>query len=282
MPGMAIPEVNPQALRSSHRITWQPFRVPSHHRWPRQPPRKTLLSFSLAFWPFGWKPLQNILWTCFENKSLWLWQLIQNQGIGATSLNSAVTVQRSLGHHFLLSLFWTQVTGGPVFEPKPQYSSSLLAGSPPESYPSSLSNPYYLPHTPSSLCPASLRTDCQWQTRRETNITNKMVKFSKTLFIIYFSGRCLSLWMKLIIYSHIGERFIRYTNRPFSNLAYSVCKGKEVWVFFFFTLQSTENGCFWKHTFNKNHLLMCSVICVDYLVTNKAYLYCHIQNLLSF
>lgn len=119
---------------------------------------------------------------------------------------------------------------------------------------------------------------CQCQTRRETNITNKMVKFSKTLFIIYFSGRCLSLWMKLIIYSHIGERFIRYTNRPFSNLAYSVCKGKEVGVFFF-TLQSTENGCF---LINVNHLLMCSVICVDYLVKNKAYLYCYIQNLLSF
>lgn len=81
---------------------------------------------------------------------------------------------------------------------------------------------------------------CQCQTRRETNITNKMVKFSKTLFIIYFSGRCLSLWMKLIIYSHIGERFIRYTNRPFSNLAYSVCKGKEVWVFFFYTSKHRE------------------------------------------
>lgn len=52
--------------------------------------------------------------------------------------------------------------------------------------------------------------------------TSKMVKFSRTLFIMYFSGKCFSLWMKLIIYSHIGERFILYTNRPFSNLAYSV------------------------------------------------------------
>jgi len=28
--------------------------------------------------------------------------------------------------------------------------------------------------------------------------------------------------MKLIMYSHIGERCMRYTKRPFSNLAYSV------------------------------------------------------------
>ena len=45
-----------------------------------------------------------------------------------------------------------------------------------------------------------------------------MVKFSRTLFIMYFSGRCFSLWMKLIMYSHIGERWMRYTYRPFSNL----------------------------------------------------------------
>lgn len=31
-----------------------------------------------------------------------------------------------------------------------------------------------------------------------------MVKFSSTLFIIYFSGRCFSLWMKLIMYSEGG------------------------------------------------------------------------------
>lgn len=40
-------------------------------------------------------------------------------------------------------------------------------------------------------------------------ITNKIVKFSSTLFIIYFSGRCFSLWMKLIMYSHMGDRLIR-------------------------------------------------------------------------
>lgn len=51
-----------------------------------------------------------------------------------------------------------------------------------------------------------------------------MVKFSRTLFIMYFSGRCFSLWMKLIMYSHMGDRWIRYTNRPFSILAYSVCR----------------------------------------------------------
>ena len=54
-------------------------------------------------------------------------------------------------------------------------------------------------------------------------LTCNMVKFSRTLFIMYFSGRCFSLWMKLIMYSHIGDRWILYTNRPFSNLAYSVC-----------------------------------------------------------
>ena len=52
--------------------------------------------------------------------------------------------------------------------------------------------------------------------------TSKMVKFSSTLFIIYFSGRCLSLWMKLIMYSHMGDRLILYTKRPFSKRAYSV------------------------------------------------------------
>lgn len=30
------------------------------------------------------------------------------------------------------------------------------------------------------------------------------MKFSSTLFIIYFSGRCFSLWMKLIMYSEGG------------------------------------------------------------------------------
>lgn len=52
--------------------------------------------------------------------------------------------------------------------------------------------------------------------------TCRIVKFSKTLFIIYFSGRCFSLWIKLIMYSHMGERWMRYTKRPFSSRAYSV------------------------------------------------------------
>ena len=39
--------------------------------------------------------------------------------------------------------------------------------------------------------------------------TCRMVKFSRTLFIMYFSGRCLSLWMKLIMYSHMGDRWMR-------------------------------------------------------------------------
>ena len=59
------------------------------------------------------------------------------------------------------------------------------------------------------------------------SLTCRMVKFSRTLFIMYFSGRCFSLWMKLIMYSHMGERWMRYTKRPFSSLAYSVCRGDQ-------------------------------------------------------
>lgn len=44
---------------------------------------------------------------------------------------------------------------------------------------------------------------------------------------MYFSGRCLSLWMKLIIYSHMGERWIRYKHFPPSTLGYSVCNLKK-------------------------------------------------------
>lgn len=56
------------------------------------------------------------------------------------------------------------------------------------------------------------------------------MKFSRTLFIMYFSGRCLSLWIKLIMYSHMGERWMRYTKRPFSSLAYSVCGSRRGWA----------------------------------------------------
>ena len=52
--------------------------------------------------------------------------------------------------------------------------------------------------------------------------TCKIVKFSKTLFIIYFSGRCFNLCIKLIMYSHIGDRAILYKNLPFCKVAYSV------------------------------------------------------------
>ena len=55
-------------------------------------------------------------------------------------------------------------------------------------------------------------------------LTCRIVKFSSTLFIMYFSGRCLSLWMKLIMYSHMGERWILYTHFPPSMRAYSVWK----------------------------------------------------------
>lgn len=60
--------------------------------------------------------------------------------------------------------------------------------------------------------------------RKKRFFTCRMVKFSRTLFIMYFSGRCFSLWMKLIIYSHIGDRWIRYTHLPFSIRANSVCR----------------------------------------------------------
>lgn len=40
-------------------------------------------------------------------------------------------------------------------------------------------------------------------------LTCRMVKFSSTLFIMYFSGRCFSLWMKLIMYSQSGDRWMR-------------------------------------------------------------------------
>ena len=47
-------------------------------------------------------------------------------------------------------------------------------------------------------------------TRAHTHThTCRMVKFSSTLFIMYFSGRCFSLWMKLTMYSHSGDRWMR-------------------------------------------------------------------------
>lgn len=53
-------------------------------------------------------------------------------------------------------------------------------------------------------------------------LTCRIVKFSRTEFIMYFSGKCFSLSMKLIMYSHIGDRSIRQTKRPFSQRGYSV------------------------------------------------------------
>ena len=71
---------------------------------------------------------------------------------------------------------------------------------------------------------SSLYISSLWQYRAPTC---RMVKFSSTLFIMYFSGSCLSLCIKLIIYSHIGDLCILYTKRPFSKCAYSVCKIKQ-------------------------------------------------------
>ena len=50
------------------------------------------------------------------------------------------------------------------------------------------------------------------------NFTCKIVKFSSTLFIMYFSGKCFSFKMKLIMYSHIGDLCSLYRNLPPSNL----------------------------------------------------------------
>lgn len=67
--------------------------------------------------------------------------------------------------------------------------------------------------------------------------------------------------MKFIIYSHIGERFIRYTNRPFSNLAYSVCEGrKELSTFILWTSRYMKtlllpSKAFFFSFFNRSHLL---------------------------
>ena len=54
--------------------------------------------------------------------------------------------------------------------------------------------------------------------------TWRIVKFSSTLFIMYFSGKHLSLWTKLIMYSHMGDRRMQYKKRPFSKRGYSVWK----------------------------------------------------------
>ena len=81
-------------------------------------------------------------------------------------------------------------------------------------------------------CHANLRTHLRYSdTSLSMGLTCKMVKFSSTLFIMYFSGRCLSLWMKLIMYSHMGERWIRYRYLPPSIRAYSVWwdNGNETW-----------------------------------------------------
>ena len=80
---------------------------------------------------------------------------------------------------------------------------------------------------PNHSLPPSLQTPPQSSCSSSTYVyTCKMVKFSSTLFIMYRSGRCFSRWMKLTMQSHIGERLIRLTNRPLSNLAYSVWREK--------------------------------------------------------
>ena len=45
-------------------------------------------------------------------------------------------------------------------------------------------------------------------------ITLRTVKFSRTEFIIYFSGRSFSLWIKFFMYSHISLRDNLYMYRP--------------------------------------------------------------------
>lgn len=185
-------------------------------------------------------------------------------------------VQKSLGHHFL-SLFWIQVTGGPVFEPKPQYSSSLLAGSPPDSYPSSLSGTLTTP--PPSLCSASLSSDsANAKPGERPTLPIKWWSFPKhcsSYISLVDVWACGWSWS----YIHTLASGLFGTQTGHSRTLHTPSAREKRSEYFFFTLQSTENGCFW---INVNHLLMCSVICVNYLVKNKAYLYCYIQNLLSF
>ena len=44
--------------------------------------------------------------------------------------------------------------------------------------------------------------------------TCKTLKFSKTLFLRFFSGNCFSLFIKVTMYSHMGEFSNLYTQRP--------------------------------------------------------------------
>lgn len=55
--------------------------------------------------------------------------------------------------------------------------------------------------------------------------TCRMVKFSSTLSIIGFSGSVRNLRIKLMRYSHSGERCSRKTKRPSSQ-----CGGSAVWA----------------------------------------------------
>lgn len=58
--------------------------------------------------------------------------------------------------------------------------------------------------------PMEIRTICRPSIMTNNNnkckLTCNIVKFSNTLFIIYRSGKCFSFCMKLIMYSHIGDR----------------------------------------------------------------------------
>lgn len=133
--------------------------------------------------------------------------------------------------------------------------------------------------TPSSLCSASLSSDsANAKPGERPTLPIKWWSFPKhcsSYISLVDVWACGWSWS----YIHTLASGLFGTQTGHSRTLHTPSAREKRSEYFFFTLQSTENGCFW---INVNHLLMCSVICVNYLVKNKAYLYCYIQNLLSF
>lgn len=205
-----------------------------------------------------------------------------------TSLNSAAMVQKDPGHHFLLSWFWIQVAPGPVFQSKPHYSPCLLVGpcNSVAAWPPDIQVPFLKtllpPHPPSSLSSTRLRTDS----------ANAKPGERQTLPIKWWSfpEHCSSYISRVGVwaygwswsYIHTLVSGLFGTQIGHSRTLHTP-SAREKRFELFFILQNTEDGCFWKHAFfNMNHLLTRFVLCVDYLIKNKPYLYCYTQNLLFF
>jgi hypothetical protein len=56
------------------------------------------------------------------------------------------------------------------------------------------------------------------------------LKFSSTLFFMFLSGNCRSLFMNVTMYSHMGEFSKRNTYRPLSYCACSVSTFSTTWL----------------------------------------------------